>query len=184
MNAINKGLRILIPLAVIVGAVYWGYTSTRDTTYSGSELSFEMGGGDTVINNPSENPVAAQLTTRGSGRNFIVASDALDTTISSSREGTGANTVNSAEIELPPGSTDLRLTRGSNVSVTITGETNVEATVSPVSSSGARTILVIVIILIVGSLYFISSAFDHRWLDRFRRSVPQQGQGTSATASN
>ncbi len=184
MNTINKALRILIPLAVIVGAVYWGYTSTRSETYSGSELSFEMGGGDTVINNPSENPVVAQLTTTGARGNFTVASDALDTTISSTREGTGTNTVNSVEIELPPGSTDLRLTRGSNVALTISSETPLEATVSPVSTSRARTIYVIVAVLIVGSLYFISSAFEHRWINRFRKKLPQQGTGTSAQASN
>jgi len=183
MDTIKKGLRILISLAVIVGAVYWGYTSTRSKTYSGSELSFEMGGGDTVIKNPSENPVMAQLTTKGSGRNFTVASDALNTTVSSTREGTGANTVNSAEIELPPGSTDLRLTRGSNVTLTVSGETSIEATVSPVSTSRARTIWIIAAVLVIGALYFISGTFEHRWLNRFRKSLPQQGPDASIQAS-
>ncbi len=183
LDSITKGFRILIALAVIVGVAYWGYTSTRSTSYAGTELNFTLGGGQTVIENPSEEPVIVSLTARGSTASFTVASDELNSRTSSTREGTGSATVHSVELELPPGSTDLYLTRGSDVTLSYEGETRLEATVSPQSTNGARTIWFVVAVVAVGGLYYISRTLEHRWIARLRRALPGQDPGQAERAS-
>lgn len=183
LDTLNKAFRVLIALAVIVGAVYWAYTSTRNRTYAGSELSFELAGGTTVIENPSEEPVTAHLSSKGSSASFTVISDAQEDRITSTREGSGASAVHRAELELPPGLTELQVTRGSNVMLTTEGETRINATVSPTSANGARTIWIVALVVVVGALYYISRTLQHRWLAALRQRLQQPGSERPTQAS-
>lgn len=163
MKNVKIIVRVVVALAVIVAAAYWIINSVRMQTYAGTELEFTMGGGDVVVTNTSDAPIVAQFETRGSSASFTVTSDNPKQTVRSTRSGSGANSVNSAEIELPPGVSTLRLARGSNVKLAAQSEEHLEARVAPVSSSTLRLILVVSGALILGGLYFLSATFEHPW---------------------
>jgi len=139
------------------------WNSVRTQTYAGTELEFMMSSGDVVMTNAADTPVVAQLETRGSSTSFTVTSDNPKQSVRSTRNGSGANSVNNAEIELLPGVTTLRLARGSNVKFVAQSEEHLEARVSPVSSSTLRLILIVSGALILGALYFLSATFEHPW---------------------
>ncbi|MCC6800442.1 MAG: hypothetical protein IT325_10005 [Anaerolineae bacterium] len=163
MKNANVIARVVVALAVIVGAAYWIINSVRTQTYAGTELEFTMSGGDVVMKNAASGPVMAQFETRGSSASFTITSDNPKQTVRSARSGSGANSVNTAEIELPPGETTLQLARGSNVKLTAQSEEHLEAKVAPVSASTLRLILIVSGVLILGGLYFISAALEHPW---------------------
>lgn len=156
-------VRVVIALVVIVAATYWIINSARTQTYAGTELEFTMSGGDVVVKNAADEPVMAQLETRGSSASFTITSDNPKQSIRSARSGSGANSVNTAEVELLSGETTLRLARGENVKFTAQSEEHLEAKVAPVSASTLRLILIVSAALIVGSLYFLSAALEHPW---------------------
>jgi|GEM_PF-2306667 hypothetical protein len=177
MKKVKDTLRVVVALAVIVAAAYWAINSARSDTYGGTELEFTMGGGQVIVNNMSDEPVLANLEARGSSSAFTVTSSNADLSVRSTREGTGVNAVNKAQIELPPGESDLRLTRGNNVTFTAQSEDRLEAKVARVSSGTLRLILVVSLVLILGALYFISATFGHPWKAWLRNRQLGRGAG-------
>lgn len=160
--------RVVIALLIVVGVAYWAFSSTQQTTYSGTELSFLMGGGPVVINNTGDEPAQAQLKSTGTRGAFGVSSSVLDSNVNAAREGTGANSVFTVDLELPPGTSEVSLTRGSNVTMTINANAPVEAVVYPQSQDGTRATLIAAGVVILGALFYASSATKHGWLRALR----------------
>ena len=161
-------LRVVIALLIVMGVAYWAFSSIQQQTYSGTELSFVMGGGPVVINNAGDEPVQAQLKATGTRGAFGVSSSVLDANVNAAREGTGANSVFTVDLELPPGTSEVSLTRGSNVIMTINANEPVEAVVHPQSQDGTTATLVAAAVVILGALFYASSATKHGWLRGLR----------------
>lgn len=172
MKNVKVALKIVVALAVIVAAAYWAITSARSQTYAGNELEFTLGGGKVVITNHGEEPVPAVLSARGSTAAFTVSSSNPELSVRSTREGSGASAMNTAEIMLPPGESDLQLTRGSNVTLRAESEARLEAKVARVSTNTLRFTLIVSAVAILGALYYISATLGHPWKGWLRGRVP------------
>jgi len=166
---IKTGLRVLIGLVIIVAVLYWAIDSTRTTTFTGDEISFNMGSGSVVITHSAEEAAVARLSTTGVRGTFAVASNTLDLTVSSSREGTGTSAVNLVELEVPPGTTDLRVTRGSDVMFTLEGAKAATVIFAPQSEEATRTTYIVAAVVVLVALLYISRTLNHRWINWLRR---------------
>jgi hypothetical protein len=65
--------KVLFALVLVVGAVYWAFSSTQVNSYSGTNLTFAVGGGPVTMTNPSDEAISVQLIGTGS-RSFSVSS--------------------------------------------------------------------------------------------------------------
>jgi hypothetical protein len=176
-------LRMLIALVVIAGVAFWAFDSVRERNYSGSALSFPVGSGSVVITNSAQEPVSAGLSTAGSRGAFaVVINDNSGLSTRSTREGSGNNTRNVVALELQPGTTDLRVTHGAGgsgvVTVTIDANHTMTAVVSPQSILEARATLALAAVVILGTLYYISRTYKHRWIGWLRQRSPVSGTAT------
>jgi hypothetical protein len=159
--------RVLIALILVAGVIYWAFSSVIPKSYSGSGLSFEVGRGAVTVANPSDMVVPAQLV--GSRSNsFTVVSDTEGLSGSSTRQGSGANSTSLFEFELPPGTSEFVVTRGTNVNFITQTETDLDVRLQPVSSGELTTTLLVAVAIILGALFYISHATDHQWLSLFR----------------
>lgn len=159
-------VQIVISLAVIALAIFWAFDSTRTQPYTGMDLSVRLGSGTVNVTNPGEETLVAELRSMGTRGTFAIASNNLDLTATSEREGTGSQSVNTMVVDLPPGVTDITLTRGVNAGVilSITGDQAVDIVQEAMTADEARTTWIVAGIVILGSLYFLSNATGHRWL--------------------
>jgi hypothetical protein len=160
--------KALVALVVIIGATFWAVDTVRSRSYSGSNLNFGVGSGPITVMNPATEPVPVQLVGTGT-RSFTISSTIDGVTGSSTREGTGRNTTQLFEFALPPGVSEFTIARGTNVNLVANTETNLEATVQPVSTSESRTTIIAAVVVILGSLFYISSMTGHRWISASRR---------------
>lgn len=167
-NVMKINFRVVIALLIVVGVAYWAFDSVRQQTHSGTDFSFPMGGGAVVVNNTGQEPAQARLTSTGTRGLFTVNSTVLDAPVNATREGSGANTVYAVDLELPPGTSEVSLNRGSNVTMTINADNPVEVVVNPQSESGMTTTLIAAAVVILGALFYASSTTQHAWLRGLR----------------
>ncbi|NPV67244.1 MAG: hypothetical protein HPY64_08890 [Anaerolineae bacterium] len=180
---IKTGLRVLIALAVIVAVVYWAVDSTRSRTYTGDEISFNMGSGSVVISHSAEEAALARFSTTGVRGTFAIASNALEVSVSSTRQGTGASAVNTVELEVPPGTADVRVTRGTDVNLTLEGAKAATVIFTPQSEEATRTTYIAAAIVILVALFYISRTFNHGWIGWLRRRGQVKTIGDTEQAS-
>ena len=160
--------KIVLALVVILVAIYWVVDSTRQQSYSGASLDFVVGRGSIAVTNPSDVPVLAQLTST-STRAFTVSSQLESLAVSSERQEVdpGEDIRQLVQFELPPGLTEFTISSNSSTIPTVNfisnPDTRLEATSQPLSESEARGTLIVAVVVILGSLFYMSNATGHSW---------------------
>ena len=160
--------KILAALVVLVGVTFWGVDSLRTRSYSGTDLNFDVGSGPVTVTNPSDQAIPVQLVGTGT-RSFAVSSSIDGVAGSSTREGSGRNTTQLFEFELPPGVSEINVVRGTAVNFVASADTSFAASVQPVNAEEAKSTLILAAIVIIGALFYISKATSHRWVNLIRR---------------
>ena len=161
-------IQVVIAVLVMIGAAYWGYTSTRSYYYSGNNIMFPIGGGHAVVRNTGDTPIPIELRNGERVASFRVASPELGLSQSSKRQGTGRDALYIVTFDLPPGEARIDVVSGSNVQMVSRADTRIEATVLPVSAGTVRWILILSGGVIVWALYYISRVTGHRWIATLR----------------
>lgn len=160
--------KILVGLIILVGAIFWGVDSVRTRSYSGTDLNFGVGSGPVTLTNSTDAPVPVQFISTGS-RPFSVSSASDTISGSSTREGSGRTATQVLAFDLPPGATELMVVaRGSAVNFVADSDARLDAVVQPLLQNDAQTTMIVAGIVILGALFYISKATDHRWIHRFR----------------
>jgi hypothetical protein len=177
--------RVLIASVLIVGALYWMVNSVRPHSYTGANLSFDIGTGTVTVTNPSDAPVPAQLVGAGT-RTFTISStiEGLSGT-STKQQVPGQNITQLFEFSSPPGVSEFTIVRGKDVKFVTESDTRLGATVQPISESESRTTLITGVVFILAALYYISRATGHSWISRLRGKTieaPVQAAGPSTTS--
>ena len=160
--------KILAALVVLVGVTFWGVDSLRTRSYSGTDLNFGVGSGPVTVTNPSDQAIPVQLVGTGT-RSFAVSSSIDGVAGSSTREGSGRNTTQLFEFELPPGVSEINVVRGTAVNFVASADTSFAASVQPVNAEEAKSTLILAAIVIIGALFYSSKATSHRWVNLIRR---------------
>ena len=160
-------VRAIISLVVMVGIIYFAVNAIRHRSYSGSEVEFTTSGTVELVNS-SDEPLEATLTSR---TRFTINASDPDLEFATEREGSGRNAVYKFEGELPSGDLRLEVVRG-DVTFSLKGDSGVQATVIPQSSSSERAIIIIAIAACMGILGYMSFSTEHAWFGLVRRSVP------------
>ena len=173
----------LIVLVLMVAISIWVVNLVRPRTYSGDQLSFEVGSGTVTIDNPSSEAIPVQLNGAGS-RSYTVSSTIDEVSGRSTREGSGRNATQLFAFELPSGSSAFTIERGTAVTFTADTEMRLTATVRPLSAGTTRNTLLTLIVAVAGSLYYISSTMQHRWIAGLRGEIPPQTQPVPAGKSD
>jgi hypothetical protein len=158
--------KIVLAFVVILGAVFWAMNSVRSLSYSGSNLTFPVGNGVVTVNNPSNQPIPAQLISTGS-RSFSVSSTIEGMPASSTKQGTGTSVSQLVEFSLPHGVSEFSVGRGSNTNTPVNfvanTDTKLVASAQPLSTTDARTTTIVAVVVIIGALFYISRTTRHRW---------------------
>ncbi|GAB4528999.1 MAG: hypothetical protein OHK0046_48520 [Anaerolineae bacterium] len=170
--------KVVLAFVVIIGVTFWAVDSVRSRSYSGANLSFDTTGGTVTVSNPSNDPAAVQLTGSGS-RTFRVSSTIEGVAGSSVRVGTGSTRTHQFEFELPPGTNEFTVSGGTDVRFVAGTDTELQATVNPVSSETRRNTLIAAAIGVLGALFYASSVTGHLWFKRLRHNVLPSHQDTS-----
>ena len=160
--------KILFVLVLVVGVVYWAISSTQVNAYSGTNLTFAVGGGPVTMTNPSDEAVAVQLIGTGN-RSFSVTSTIDEVSGASIREGTGSDRTNVFAFDLPPGISTFTVSRGQNVNFGTTTETRLAAVVESMKGDEVRTIMIVAAVIVLGALFYISHTTGHQWISLLRR---------------
>lgn len=163
-------LKIFVALAVIIGAIFWAVNSVRARSYAGTDLSIDVGGGAVIVTNPSDVSVSMQLTSPGT-RSFSVTSASSGSLGSSTTQGEGRDRTQLFEFASPSGESQFTVTRGTNVSLVASTDTNLQVTVQPLPENDARNTLIVVAVVVLGALFYISSVTGHRWISPLRRKA-------------
>ena len=156
--------KVLVALALMVGAIVWTANSIRSTSYSGANLNFSAGTGTVTMTNPSSESIPVRLS-NASNRSFSVSST-IDGVPRSSTRGADASLI---EFELPPGVSEFTIVRGSGVNFIADTDTNLEATVHAANTGTKIKVLAGIIVVI---LFFISYTTEHRWLYKLLGKEP------------
>lgn len=166
MRNIGTFIRIGVAFAIIIGVIFWATNTIRPRTYSGTEMMFAVGGGTVQVTNPSEQATTVQLIGTGS-RTFRVTSTVEGLSGSSTREGSTRTHI--FEFDLMPGINEFTVSGGNDVNFVGGAGAELQATVNPIRSESQRTILIVAGLVILGALYYASSATQHRWFNTLRR---------------
>lgn len=167
-NWMKFNWKVLLAFVVLVGFTFWGVNSLRARSYSGTDLNFGVGSGPFTVTNPSDEALVAQLLGSGPGT-FTVSSTNDQVSGKSTRQGSGRNTTQLFEFELPPGISELTVTRGTGITFVANVDTPLEVTVQALNADDSLTTLVVAAIAILGSLFYLSRSNDHRWMSASRR---------------
>lgn len=161
--------KVLVGLVVVIAVAFWGVDSLRTRSYSGTELNFAVGGGPVTVTNPSDAPIAVQFVGAGT-RSFAMSSSIDGAAGSSTREGSGNTSTQRIEFALPPGVSELTITRGTDVHFVASADSRLEAVVQPVTADDAQTTLIALVVVILGALFYMSNATGHAWMKLIRRN--------------
>jgi hypothetical protein len=123
-----------------------------------------------TVTNPSEVPVPVQLVSPGI-RAFSVTSTIDGVSGSSTTLGVGRDASQVFELALPFGTSQLTVTRGTNVSLVANAGSNLQVTVDPLLEKDARTTLIVAAVIVLGSLFYISKTTNHRWIPILGRKL-------------
>lgn len=163
--------KIAVAALLVVGAIVWAFTSTRAQSYSGTNLSFDVGGGPVTIVNPSDDAIPVQIVGTGT-RGFSVSSNIDGVSGNSTRLGTGTSATQTFLFDLPVGSSEFAVLRGANVQFVAATDVLLEASASPMTTDNVRSTLVVAVVVVLGALFYISSATEHQWLNSIRGAQP------------
>ncbi len=158
--------KVLIAIVVLVGATIWGVNSLRTYSYSGTDLNFGVGGGPVTVTNPSVVPVPVQLV---SSRAFRVSSSIANVSGRSTTQGSGRGATQLFELAVPFGVSELVVTGDTNINFVASTNTLLDVVVQPLNAENSRTTLILAVVAVLGSLFFLSSTNDHRWISAARR---------------
>lgn len=171
MKLNGKTFKISFALIIVIGSLFWAGSSLRTQFYSGSNLNFVVGQGTVSVTNPSNQSVPAQLLATGS-RSFAVSSPIRVIPTSSTKLGTGRDTTQTVEFELLPGVTEFTVVRRTSTTPNVTFVTNsaihLEANAQPLNTSDSRATLFVVVVIILGALFYISNINEHHWINVLR----------------
>ena len=160
--------KVLIALFVIAAALLWGVNSLRSYAYNGTDLNVGIGSGPVTVTNPSDELISVSLVSTSPGT-ITVSSQAEGVAGRSTTQGSGRNTGQLYAFELPPGETTFTVTRGTDVNFVANVDMPLEIVVYPLTTGDSQTTLLVAVIAIVGSLYFLSRMNGHRWMSAARR---------------
>ena len=160
--------RVLVAIALIIGALVWMVDSLRPRSYGGENLRFGVGSGPVTVTNLSDESIPVQLVGTGT-RSYTVSSSIEGVSGSSTREGSGRNLTHLFSFMLPSGVSEFVVARGADVNFVADTSNNLEAIVQPLGATEARTALIIGVVVILGSLFYISRLNGHRWMSAMRR---------------
>lgn len=165
-------LKIFLALVVIIGALAWAVSSTRASSYSGTNLNMEVGKGVVTVTNPDAAPVDVQLVSAGT-RSFSVSSSIDGVSGSSTTQGEGTVRTQLLEFAVPTGTSEFTITRGTNVSLVSTAPLDVY--VQPLTENDTRTTIIVTAIVMLSAFYYISRTTNHRWIAILRgKPMPEQ----------
>ena len=161
-------IQMIIAVLVMIGAIYWGYTTARPYHYSGSNIMFPVGGGHAIVNNTSDQPLEIEMRSGERVASFRVASPELGLSQNSKRQGSGREAFHNVIFDIPPGETRVEVASGRDVRMIARGDTRIEARVVPVAASSIRWTLILAGAAFLWALYYMSSAVNHRWIGALR----------------
>lgn len=164
----NFNWRVIVILVILFGTIIWGITSFIPLSYNGTDVEFDVGNGSVHITNLSDQPIPVELVSTGPA-SFTVSNPAADIEGFSVRQGSGRNITQSYVFELPAGVSEFTVVGGKDVKFLSNSDTRLEATVNPLSADEVRDRLILIVAVILGSLFILSSINDHRWISASRR---------------
>lgn len=162
-----KTIKVLFAFAIIFGTIFWAVKTVRPQSYSGANLSFAVGSGSVNVTNPSELSLPVQLVSTGT-RTFRVSGTIDAVSGSSTRQGSGSSSTQLFEFELPSGTSEFTVSRGTNVNFLANTTTMLQATLNPVSDETFKAIVIAAVVVVFSSLYYASNATEHYWISWFR----------------
>ncbi|MBE2268724.1 MAG: hypothetical protein IAE80_10880 [Anaerolinea sp.] len=162
--------RVLVAAALIVLVSLWAFESLRPRFYSGTELSIELGRGEVILTNPSEQPLSVQLMGTGS-RLFTITSDNETLRGTSTRQGTGRNTTQQFTLTLPTGISNFTILNGAGVNLLASSTTALEAQVQSMSGSETTTTLIITAVVLLSLAFYMFRATGRHLSNPFRRQA-------------
>lgn len=158
--------KILIAVGIIIAAIILGMSAFRSTLYNGADLNLAVGNGLVTVTNTSDLALPVKLVAK---RSFTVSSSIEDLSERSTLQGSGGNTTQVVEFMLPSGVSDFTITNGTAVNFVAVTDTPLEVAVQPLNPADTRNRLIVALIAILGSLFYLSSTNDHRWISASRR---------------
>lgn len=161
-------IQVAVAVLIMIAAGYWGYTTVRTYEYTGSNIMFRVGAGHAVVTNPSDAPIPIEMRSGERIASFRVASPELGLSQTSKRQGTGRDAFHAAYFDLPPGQSRIEIVSGNDVRMISRADARITATVTPVSASTVRWVLILSGGVILWALYYMSSATGHRWIGALR----------------
>jgi hypothetical protein len=183
MNLSWKSAKILFASLLIVVVILGAINLLLPKTFSGENLSFNIGHGSVIITNPSSEPVAVQILGTGTGR-VRMTSPTQGLGDTSELQGSGRTSSQLIEFMLPAGQTEFTTVGGNNVSFSATTPTVLTATVQMLSQIEIQGVLFIGGLIILGALFYISRSTNHRWLSMIRgQAAPVPVVATTVTSN-
>lgn len=174
-------LSVIAALVVMVGVIYFAFNALQKEKHAGAEITLTTNGIITV-NNTTTDPVALRATSR---RVFTVTTtDPANETLRAVREGTGAAVVQAVEAELPLGTTEMRLTRGSDVTYVLTATGPIDASVARYGPTASRNIVIGTGIICLALLFFMSQSTKHAWLAMVKQRLGSKGAAGEVSKSS
>lgn len=164
-------IKILLAVLVMIGVAYWAFVSVWPSTYSGSSIMFPVGKGAIVVTNTGSEAIPIEMRTEERAASFRVVSAEIGLSESATRQGSGRTAYYTVSFELPPSQTTLYVTRGNNVYLISRSDTRIEATVTPMSASATRNVVMAAVAALALGLYYISRVTEHRWVSALRNKL-------------
>jgi hypothetical protein len=162
--------KILIAIVVLVAASVWAVGSLLTRSYSGTGLNFGVGSGPITLTNPSDSALPAKLVSTRPGTFIVKSSIESVSGRSTTQQGSGRNNITQAfEFMLPSGVSEFTVTGSGDVNFVASTDTRLEATVQPLSAGDSRSTFLVAVIVILGSLFYLSHSNGHRWISASRR---------------
>jgi hypothetical protein len=167
-------LRVIIAAVVIVGVIVSAVDSVRARSYSGNDLNFVVGRGPVTVTNSSDQPVPAQLLSKGS-RSFSVSSTFENVSDTSTMEGTGSNRSQLFAFELPPGDSEFTVVRATNATTDVNFVANTDTRLGvsalPLNGNDTRNTIIVAVVVVLGALFYMSHTTGHLWISASRRKA-------------
>lgn len=170
MNINWKTLKVLIAFVIIIVVTLSTVNMIRPNSYNGSDLAFSIGTGTVTVTNPSDQAVPVQLVGAGT-RTFRVVSTDESITGGSTTQGSGGSRTQLFTFDLPSGTSEFAITRGTDVNFIANTDTELQATVESVSDDTLNITILITIGVVVAALYYASRVTEHEWIALLRRKL-------------
>jgi hypothetical protein len=165
--------KVLVILVVLFGTIIWGVETLRPRLYGGTDVEFNVGNGSVQVTNSSDESLPVELVGTGT-RSFTLSNTTFDVSGASLREGTGRKTTQSFVFALPSGMSEFTVVSGKDVKFVSNSNTHLDATVNLLTTDEFRDRLILIAVVILGSLFALSSIYDHRWMSASRRQKAQE----------